>query len=94
MTPLEKGLDAALLQRIEAALDTIRPHLLADGGNVQVLELTPEGTLRLEMMGTCGSCPASPMTLKTGIEQALFSAVPEIRKVEAVNVSFDQLLQR
>ncbi|WP_035757169.1 NifU family protein [Hugenholtzia roseola] len=94
MNPLEQGFDAALLQRIETALDTVRPYLLADGGNVQVLELTPEGTLRLEMIGACGSCPASPMTLKAGIEQAIFSAVPEVKKVEAVNVSFDQLLQR
>lgn len=74
-----------LLPRIEAALDTIRPYLQADGGNVRVLEVTPDGRLRLEMMGACGSCPMSPMTLRAGVEDAVRRAVPEINAVEAVN---------
>lgn len=74
-----------LLPRIEAALDTIRPYLQADGGNVRVLEVTPAGLLRLEMLGACGTCPMSPMTLRAGVEDAVRRAVPEISAVEAVN---------
>lgn len=74
-----------LIDRIEQALDTIRPYLEADGGNVKVLEVTDEMVLKLELVGACGSCPMSPMTLKAGVEQAVLKAVPEIRAVEAVN---------
>ncbi len=74
-----------LLPRIEAALDTIRPYLQADGGNVRVLEVTADGVLRLELEGACGTCPMSPMTLRAGVEDAVRRAVPEIIAVEAVN---------
>lgn len=74
-----------LLSRIEVALDTIRPYLQADGGNVRVLEVTDAGVLRLELEGACGSCPMSPMTLRAGVEDAVRRAVPEITAVEAVN---------
>jgi Fe-S cluster biogenesis protein NfuA len=76
-----------LLAAIEAALDQIRPYLQADGGDVKVLEVTPEMVLRLEMVGACGSCPMSPMTLKAGVEQAILKAVPVIKAVEAINVT-------
>ena len=76
---------SSLLPRIEAALDTIRPYLQADGGNVRVLEVTPAGVLRLELEGACGTCPMSPMTLRAGVEDAVRRAVPEITAVEAVN---------
>jgi Fe-S cluster biogenesis protein NfuA len=72
--------------RIEAALDQIRPYLHADGGDVKVLGISPEMVLKLEMVGACGSCPMSPMTLKAGVEQAILKAIPEIKAVEAVNV--------
>lgn len=72
--------------QIEMALDTIRPYLEADGGNVKVVELTENMVLRLELTGTCGSCPMSSMTLKAGVEEAIKKAIPEIVKVEAVNV--------
>jgi Fe-S cluster biogenesis protein NfuA len=74
-----------LLQRIEKALDTIRPYLITDGGNVRVVEVTQEGVLRLELQGSCGHCPMSSMTMKAGIEEAVCNAVPEITLVEAVN---------
>lgn len=76
-----------LLNRVESALDTIRPYLEADGGNVSVLEITPENIVRLQLLGACGSCPMSIMTLKAGIEQAIKRAVPEIEAVEAVNLT-------
>jgi Fe-S cluster biogenesis protein NfuA len=76
-----------LLDRVEAALDTIRPYLETDGGNVSVEEITPENVVRLKLLGSCGSCPMSIMTLKAGIEQAITRAVPEIIGVEAVNLT-------
>lgn len=72
--------------KIEEALDTIRPYLEADGGNVRVVELKEDMILKLELLGNCGSCPMSTMTLKAGIEEAIKKAIPEINKVVAVNV--------
>ncbi len=74
-----------LLQRIEEALTTVRPYLEADGGDVKVLEVTENGVLKLEMLGACGDCAMSTMTLKAGIEEAVKKAVPEILSVEAIN---------
>lgn len=76
-----------LIQKIERALDSMRPYLAADGGNVRVLDVTDDRTVRLELMGSCGSCPMSAMTFKGGLEEAILKAVPEIRKVEAVNIT-------
>ena len=75
-----------LLQRIEKALDTIRPYLAADGGNVKVLEVSEDGVLKLELLGSCESCPMSAMTMKAGVEESVRKAVPEIKQVVAVNV--------
>ena len=72
--------------QIELALDTIRPYLEADGGNVRIIDLSDEMVLRLELLGTCSSCPMSAMTLKAGVEEAIKKAIPDILKVEAVNV--------
>ncbi|GGF25949.1 NifU family protein [Hymenobacter cavernae] len=79
--------DHPLLSRIEQALDTIRPYLAADGGNVRVLEITDDMVLKLELLGACGTCPMSPMTLKAGVEESVKKAVPEIRAVEATNAT-------
>jgi Fe-S cluster biogenesis protein NfuA len=76
-----------LLQKVEDALNTIRPYLEADGGNVSVEEITPENVVRLRLLGSCGSCPMSIMTLKAGIEEAIKKAVPEIVSIEAVNLT-------
>ena len=81
------NIDNEFLLRIESALDQIRPYLEADGGNVKVLEVTEDMVLRLELLGACGTCPMSTMTLKAGVEQSVLKAVPEIRAVEAVNVA-------
>ncbi|MDB5151014.1 NifU family protein [Mucilaginibacter sp. cycad4] len=77
----------SLLNQVEAALDTIRPYLEADGGNVSVEEITPEGVVKLKLLGSCGSCPMSIMTLKAGIEQAIKKAVPEVTAIEAINLT-------
>jgi Fe-S cluster biogenesis protein NfuA len=73
--------------RVEQALNSVRPYLEADGGNVSVLEITEDFVVRLELLGACGSCPMSSMTFKAGLEEAILKAVPEITKVEAVNVN-------
>ncbi|SFT84749.1 Fe-S cluster biogenesis protein NfuA, 4Fe-4S-binding domain [Algoriphagus locisalis] len=76
-----------LKEQIEFALDTIRPYLEADGGNVRIVELTEDMVLKLELLGSCGSCPMSTMTLKAGVEEAIKRAIPEIIRVEAVNLT-------
>jgi Fe-S cluster biogenesis protein NfuA len=80
-------MEAGLKERIEFALDTIRPYLEADGGNVRIVELSEDLVLKIEMMGNCGSCPMSTMTLKAGVEEAIKRAIPEIIRVEAVNLT-------
>ncbi|MBL0766309.1 NifU family protein [Marivirga atlantica] len=72
--------------RVEKALDSIRPYLEADGGNVRVLDIN-DGLVRLELLGACGNCPMSTMTLKAGVEEAIKKAVPEITAVEAINIT-------
>lgn len=79
--------DKDFLLRIEGALDQIRPYLEADGGNVKVLEVSEDMVLKLELLGACGTCPMSAMTLKAGVEQAVLKAVPELVAVEAVNLT-------
>jgi Fe-S cluster biogenesis protein NfuA len=77
----------SLLDQVEQALNTIRPYLETDGGNVSVEEITPENVVKLKLLGACGSCPMSIMTLKAGIEEAIKKAVPEITGVEAINLT-------
>ncbi|MCS7081715.1 MAG: NifU family protein [Bacteroidetes bacterium] len=72
-------------ERVERALEMIRPYLQADGGSVELLNITDDYVVELELQGACGSCPMSVMTLRAGIEQALRRAVPEIQRVEAIS---------
>lgn len=76
-----------LTQRIEASLDSIRPYLEADGGNVKIKNITGENVVQLEFLGACGSCPMSTMTFKAGVEEAIKKAVPEITRIEVVNLT-------
>lgn len=76
-----------LIQKVEEALDQVRPYLQADGGNVSLLEITPEHIVKLELLGACKSCSMSMMTLKAGIEESIKRSVPEIKAVEAVNIT-------
>lgn len=75
----------SLHDRVEATLDQLRPYLMADGGSVRLRDITPDMVVELELLGACGSCPMSTMTLRAGIEQALRRSVPEISRVEAVS---------
>jgi len=74
-----------LLQQIELALDDIRPHLVVDGGDVSVVELTDEMTVRVKWLGACELCSMSAMTMKAGVEQVVKNRLPQILAVEAVN---------
>ncbi len=76
-----------LLTKVEAALNNIRPYLEADGGNVRLVDISEDMIVKLEMLGNCGSCPMSAMTLKAGVEEAIKKDVPEIKGVVAVNSS-------
>ncbi len=76
----------ALVARVEAALDEIRPALNLDGGTVELLEITPDHVVRLSMEGACSGCPLSALTLKLGIERLLRARVPEITAIETENV--------
>jgi len=73
--------------KIEASLDSIRPYLEADGGNVKVVEITPENIVRLEFVGACGNCRMSAMTFKAGVEAAIRRDVPEIKSIEVINLT-------
>lgn len=77
----------SIYTRTEEALNTIRPYLATDGGNIKILEITTEGVLRLELLGSCGTCPMSAMTMKAGVEDAVRRLVPEITHVEAINMA-------
>ena len=68
---------------VETVLDELRPYLMADGGNVELVEI--DGPIvKLRLQGACGSCPSSTMTLKMGIERKLRQEIPEIAEVEQV----------
>lgn len=73
--------------RVEAALDTVRPYLETDGGNVKIVEITDDMIVRLELTGACGTCPMSTMTFRAGLQEAILKAVPEIKSVEALNLT-------
>lgn len=72
-----------LREKVEEALDRIRPGLRFDGGDVELIDVE-DGVVTLRLVGACGGCPMSTMTLKMGIERAIKSAVPEIKEVIAV----------
>ena len=78
-------MDKSLVERVENALETIRPYLKADGGDVELVQITEEGIVEVKLTGACTDCPMSSMTLRAGVERALIREVPGIRRVEAVN---------
>jgi Fe-S cluster biogenesis protein NfuA len=79
-----QAIETTLLNKIERSLNSIRPYLETDGGNVEVVELTPEMTLKVRLLGACESCPMSFTTMKAGIEETIKKEVPEILNVVAV----------
>ena len=71
--------------RVEKVLETIRPYLQADGGDIDLIEVTPDMVVRVELTGACNACPYSMQTLKAGVEEGLKKSIPEIQKVVAIN---------
>jgi Fe-S cluster biogenesis protein NfuA len=71
-------------EKVEKALDKIRPTLMADGGNVELVEVDDD-VVKVKLTGACGGCPMSQLTLKMGIERHLKKEIPEIKEVVAVN---------
>jgi Fe-S cluster biogenesis protein NfuA len=76
-------------EKVEGVLDKIRPSLVADGGNVELVDVS-NGTVRLKLVGACAGCPMSTMTLRMGIERILKREIPEIKEVVAVGLETEQ----
>ncbi len=70
-------------EEVESVLETLRPQLMQDGGNVELVDIE-DGIVRLRLVGSCSSCSSSLMTLKMGIERALKKAIPMVRCIEAI----------
>ena len=70
-------------EKVEKALVKVRSFLQADGGDVELVEITEEGVVRVKLTGACSGCPMASITLKTGIEKTLKEEVPEVKRVEA-----------
>ena len=72
-------------EQVMKVLDRIRPALQADGGDVELVDITPAGIVKLRLQGSCVGCPSSTMTLQMGIERALKNEIPQVAGVEAVS---------
>ena len=73
-----------MLEQVKEVLETVRPALQADGGDVELVEVTEDGVVKVKLKGACGSCPMSTMTLKMGIERTLKEKVPGVKEVVGV----------
>ena len=74
-----------IAERVNAALADLRPFLEADGGDITLDEVTPDGVVRVRLHGACTNCAMSGMTMKAGVEEAIKRMAPEVKAVEAVN---------
>ncbi|MCG6892606.1 MAG: NifU family protein [Desulfobacteraceae bacterium] len=69
-------------EKVQEAIDRIRPMLQADGGDVELVEVREDGVVKVRLQGACAGCPMSQMTLRNGIERVLKQAIPEVKSVE------------
>ncbi len=74
-----------LYAKVQEALDMVRPYLQSDGGDAELIGIRADKSVDLRLVGACGSCPMSTMTLRAGVEQAIKRAVPEVTRVEAIS---------
>ncbi len=74
-------------EKVETVLDEIRPSLQADGGDVELVDVSEDGVVRVKLVGACGTCPFATMTLKSGIERILKQEIPEVKEVQAVGLT-------
>lgn len=73
-----------LKEKVEKVIDRLRPALQLDGGDIELVEVTGEGVVKVRLVGACHGCPMSQMTLKGGVERELMDQIPEIQRVELV----------
>ena len=71
-------------EKVQKAIDMVRPGLQADGGDVELVDVSPEGVVKVKLTGACHGCPMSQMTLKMGVERILKESIPDVVAVEAV----------
>jgi Fe-S cluster biogenesis protein NfuA len=84
---MKKSENKALYQSVEKAIDTVRPYLEEDGGDVEVVEITDDKVVKLRLLGNCKPCPMSSVTMRAGLEEAIKSHTPNIKGVEAINAN-------
>jgi len=82
---LEVNMAEIIKEQVQKALDKVRPSLQADGGDVELVEVTSDNVVKVKLKGACAGCPMSQMTLKNGIEKFLKKEIPEIKSVESAN---------
>lgn len=70
---------------IQKALSNIRPFLQADNGDIELVDITEDGIVKVRLLGACETCPLSVMTLRAGVERAIMNEVPSIKRIEAIN---------
>lgn len=87
---IEANSKMELINRINQALDEIRPHLKGDGGDIELVDLTDDMTVLVKWIGNCAFCSMSAMTMRAGVEQSIRAKLPEIKGVEAVNGYYQQ----
>jgi Fe-S cluster biogenesis protein NfuA len=71
-------------EKVEKALESIRPYLQFDGGDIELLEVSDDGVVRVRLLGACGGCPFSQYTMQMSVEKRLKEEVPEVKRVEAI----------
>lgn len=71
-------------ERVEEVLNKVRPYLQMDGGDIELIDITEDDIVKVKLTGACHGCPMSQMTLRAGVERALMSELPEVKRVEAV----------
>lgn len=74
-----------LIKKVDVLLDSLRPYLAKDGGNIEVVDITDEMVVKVKLLGACENCPTSYMTMKAGVEETIKRALPEIQSVVAIN---------
>ena len=76
-----------LEEKVEMVLVHVRPYLLIDGGDVQLIKVTKEGIVEIRFLGSCETCALRPMTLRAGIERAIMQKIPQIKRIEAITAN-------
>ncbi len=76
----------SITEQVEKALESIRPYLMKDGGNIELVDITSDQVVRVRLLGNCITCPMSFMTLKAGVEESIRKTLPDLKAIEVVNL--------